>query len=114
MLGEKLSALLSTDNIAQYPWKRSAEIDYQVIVHVNRFDASTDEGIVLHARRTVLDPEGHVLVPTRGSKVSEPLTTQNYGSNVQAASRTVDQLSRQIAFTVSQIPSRSDSGGNHR
>ena len=40
VLAKNLGELMATDNVFQHPWKRSAGIDFLVLVTVNRFDAT--------------------------------------------------------------------------
>jgi hypothetical protein len=111
VLAENLAALLSTDDVVQYPWKRSARIDYQIIVTVNRFDAMMGGDTVLHARWTVCDGDGQTLVPPRASRIAEPAASADYEAIVQAGSRALEQLSRQIATEIPAVKSRPESRG---
>ena len=112
VLTENLSTLLATDDVVQYPWKRSTRIDYQIIVTVNQFDASIGGDTVLHARWTVNDAEGHPLVAPQGSRIVEHAASMDYGAMVEAASRAVEQLSRQITSAILEIGSMPHHQGN--
>ncbi len=100
VLAENLAELLSTDNVVQHPWKRSVRIDYHVLVTVNRFDATVGGDTVLHVRWTVSDGEGKTIVPMRASRIAESPASPGYEAIVQAGSRAVEQLSRQIATAI--------------
>lgn len=114
VLAENLAALLSTDDVLQYPWKRSVRVDYQVIVTVNRFDAAIGGDTVLHVRWTVCDGRGHTIVPPRASRIVEPAASADYEAIVQAGSRALEQLSRQIATAIQAIKSRPETRGSDR
>lgn len=103
VLAENLAALLSTDDVVQYPWKRSTQTDYQIIVTVNRFDAAIGGDTVLHARWSVCDGDGRTIVPPRASRLAEPAGSPDYEAIVQAGSRALEQLSRQIAGALQEI-----------
>jgi uncharacterized lipoprotein YmbA len=103
ILAENLATLLSTDDVVQYPWKRSERIDYQIIVTVNRFDAAMGGDTVLHARWNVCDADGHTIVPPRASRIAEPAGSADYEVIVQAGSRALEQLSRQIAGALQEM-----------
>ena len=111
VLAENLGVLLSTDNVAQYPWKRSTQIDYQIIVLVDRFDAVMGGDAVLHARWSVRDGDGQTSVPHRASRIAEPAASSEYEAIVQAESRAIEELSRQIAGAIRTIgPTRKPKG----
>jgi uncharacterized lipoprotein YmbA len=114
VLAENLAALLSTDDVVQYPWKRSARVDYQIIVMVNRFDAAMGGDTVLHARWTVCDGDGQTVVPPRASRITEPAASADYEAIVQAGSRALEQLSRQIAGAIQSIVPSPESERNDR
>ncbi|UCF33993.1 MAG: membrane integrity-associated transporter subunit PqiC [Phycisphaerales bacterium] len=112
VLAENLAALLSTDDVVHYPWKRSARVDYQIIVTVNRFDAVIGGDTVLHARWTVCDGGGHTIIPPRASRIAEPAASADYEAIVQAGSRALEQLGRQIAGAIQSIVASPESERN--
>ena len=113
VLAENLAALLSTDDVVQYPWKRSARIDCQIIVTVSRFDATRGGDTFLHVRWSVRDSDGHTIVPPRTSRIAEPAGSPDYEAIVQAGSRALEQLSRQIAGVLQEIePMPKPEGGD--
>jgi uncharacterized lipoprotein YmbA len=97
VLAENLATLLSTDRVVRYPWKRSAHVDYQVIVTVSRFDATQGGDAALHTRWSVCDGGGQTILTARASRITEPVASEGYEAIVQAGSRALEQLSRQIA-----------------
>ena len=103
VLAENLAALLSTDDVHQYPWKRSARLNYQIIVSVNRFDAVIGGDTVLNVRWTVSDGDGRTIVPPRASRIAKPAASADYEAIVQAGSRALEELSRQIAAAIQEI-----------
>ncbi len=106
VLAENLAELLSTDNVVPHPWKRSVRIDYHVPVTVNRFDATVGGDMVLHVRWSVSDADGNTLVRTRASRITESPASPGFEAIVQAGSRAVQQLSRQIATEIQAIKSQ--------
>lgn len=100
VLADNLSALLSTDRIVHYPWKRTEGIDYQVVVTVTRLDAVMSDSVSLYARWAVLGADGDVLIPTRTSRIDESMSGSNFDALALAASRATDRLSREIATSV--------------
>lgn len=114
VLTENLAVLLSTEDFVPYPWSRSARIDYQVIVTVNRFDATKGGDMVLHVRWTVSDGDGHTIVPPRASRIAEPVASEDYEAIVQAGSRAVEELSRQIVAAIQKLELAPGPGGSGR
>lgn len=114
VLAQNLSVLLSTDDVVEYPWKRSARVDYQISVTVNRFDAEKGGDTFLNARWTVSDGEGQTLVPPRASRIQKPAASTDYEVIVQAESRAVEQLSREIAAAIQKLEPTSGSGASDR
>ena len=113
VLAENLAALLSTDDVVQYPWKRSRQIDYQIIVTVNQFDAAMGGDTVLHVRWTVSDGDGRTIVPPRAARIAMPAVSADYEAIVQAGSRTLEELSRRIAAAIQRIePTPLSQGGD--
>ncbi len=114
VLAENLAVLLATDEVVEYPWKRSARIDYQVIVWVNRFDATMGGDAVLQVRWSVRDADGHTIVPPRASRIAQPAASANYEAIVQAGSRAVEELSREIAAAILKLGPAPGSGRSDR
>jgi len=112
VLAENLAELLSTDNVVQHPWKHSAQIDYRVLITVNRFDATVGGDTVLHVRWSVSDADGKTLVPSRTARIEESPASAGYEAIVQAGSQAVEQLSRQIATEIQAIKSPGTPGGD--
>lgn len=112
VLAENLAVLLSTDDVVEYPWKRSAGIDYQVLVTVNRFDATRSGDTVLHVRWTVRDADGHTIVPPRASRIAKPVASADYEAIVKAGSRALEELSRQIATAIQATKSPLETRGS--
>lgn len=105
VLQENLSALLSTDGIVQYPWKRSNPLDYQLSLDVIQFDGTKSQEAVLKVRWTLVGEDGETLLMKKASHFTEPVGGLNYEDFVQAMSRTLTSLSREIANAIKDLPS---------
>jgi len=112
VLSENLAELLSTDDVVQYPWKRSTRIDYQIIITVNRFDAILGGDTVLHVRWRVVDADGRTIIPPRASRISEPTASSGYEAIVQAGSRALEELSHLVATAIQESPTIPRSEGS--
>jgi uncharacterized lipoprotein YmbA len=101
VLAENLSTLLGTDRVAKLPQRRASKIKYQVTVEVLRFDADLEGTASLVARWSILGRGGKTSLAMRKSsftETSEPAGDQE--AVVAAMSRTVGDLSREIASTL--------------
>jgi len=100
VLQENLSALLSTDRIFQYPWKRPSLLDYQLSLDVIQFDGTKSQEAVLKVRWTLVGEDGETLLVEKTSYFTEPVGGLDYEDFVQAMSRTLDSLSKEIADAI--------------
>ena len=103
ILAENLSILLSTDYIFMFPFTQSAHIDYRVAVEVVRFDGELGKNAVLTARWTVMEGDNKEFKLVRRSKITKPIDDNSYEAMVAALSRTVEDLSREMAETIKTL-----------
>lgn len=104
VLAENLAILIPTDRMAVFPWEKSPPIEYQVVVEVTRFEGYTDGNSVLVARWSIFGADGKQELLTRQSTFTTPIgTLQNYEVTVSALSRSLADLSREIAAEVTAI-----------
>ena len=103
ILMENLATLLNTDQVALYPWRKSASVEYQVLVDVVQFDAEKGGDAVLIARWTLLEERSEKILKRKKSIFRKTLQSNNYRSIVSAQSQTVIELSREIAESIKAI-----------
>ncbi len=108
VLAENLSALLPTDQIVPFPWNRSTPPDYQLSLDVIQFDGKKNQEAILKVRWTVLGDDGETLFLQKTSQFSEPLGGSDYEVLVEAMSRMLASLSKEIANAINdRIPASS-------
>ncbi len=103
VLAENLSALLSTDHVFQYPWIRHAKVDYWLTVNIIKLDGSPGNNVSLKALWTISSGPEEKELTTRMSNFTERLDADNYRAMVAAMSRTVENLSREIAAELRSV-----------
>jgi uncharacterized lipoprotein YmbA len=103
VLAENLSILLATDQVAIFPWLKSSLVDYQVTVEVTRFDGSPGENALLRARWAIFGKNGKKMLLLDYSNFSEPTGSDDIQTMVAAISRTVENLSREIAKAIKSL-----------
>jgi len=103
VLAENISVLFSTDRVMVYPWKRSTQIDYQVVVDVTRFDGAVGGDVSMRARWTLLGDRGEKVFTKRNSRLSARTGAKTYEALVAAQSRMLVDLSREIAEEIKAL-----------
>lgn len=103
VLAENLSALLPRDKVTVFRWGGDASpfpAEYRVGIDVTRFEGTIGESVVLAARWSVYREGDREIVSAHESNVKEPLEGQEYDSLVEAMSRALATLSREIAAAI--------------
>ena len=99
-LAENLVLLLQNDSIVQYPWPGSIDVTYQVVVDVYRFDGILGEKALLEVQWSILGKKGKRALQLKRSTFVEPASGTTFGALVAAQSRTLENLSREIALAL--------------
>lgn len=102
VLAENLAVLLPSKKISVYPWKRSTQVDYQVVVKITRFDRAEGGDAVLLARWSILNGEG-VELYSRESRYAESVPSNDYAATVAAMNRALAQFSRELATMINGL-----------
>ncbi|HYQ71612.1 MAG TPA: PqiC family protein [Gammaproteobacteria bacterium] len=105
-LAENLSAMIPTDQVSIYPWTRSTRIDYQVSVDVTRFDADADGTVILAASWKIIRAEDGRIVSRDRKNYTRASGGLVYPAVVAALSRTLEELSHDIAASITALSAR--------
>jgi hypothetical protein len=103
VLTENLSALLAPDNVIVLRWGRDAypfPAAFRVGVDVTRFEGTIGESVILAARWSVSREEDRKILFVHESILKEPVEGQDYDALVEAMSRALAGLSREIAAAI--------------
>ena len=101
ILAENLSNLLNTEKVSIHPSRNWSEIDYQVLVNVWRFDASTQGKASLVANWSIRGKGGSQLLTMNKSVFSANMEpAASYADIVHALSETVEMLSHEITQAI--------------
>lgn len=103
VLTENLSALLNTNQVAVFPWRKAIPVEYQVIVDVVQFDAESGGNAVLIARWSILGDGGDKMYMIKKSTITVSTNTDDYAELVSAQSQTLAEFSREIAEAIKAI-----------
>jgi hypothetical protein len=101
VLEENLTDLLRGDSITVFLASDSSiPFDYRLEVDVLRLDGNLGNQVSLVAQWALLEAEEDELMLMRRSKYQEPAADNTYKGLVLAQSRTIEQLSRDIAAAI--------------
>jgi uncharacterized lipoprotein YmbA len=103
-LGENLSVLLGTERIYAYPWHSSDPLDYTVEMYVYRFERDTLGVVRFMSRWTLRDAESGNELVRRETTLEEPAGSAETSASVEAQSRVLAALSREIADAILRQP----------
>jgi len=103
VLSENLSNLLSTDRVFLLPAHRLIPIDYHIGVEVIQFDGELGGNAFLVARWGIFGGKDKKMLVTKKSSFTEPTGARGYEALVAAQSRTIGDLSREMAAAIKDI-----------
>ena len=103
VLHENLSKLLATNRIVEYPWNRSHLPDYQLSLEVLQFDGTKNQEAVLSVRWRLTGDDGKRVLQEKTSQFSEIIQGSDYEDLVEAMSRMLALLSREIADAITVL-----------
>jgi uncharacterized protein len=103
VLAENLSRLLCTKEIVLFPWKPSKAPEYRVEVGVVQMDGTLGGAVSLEAWWSVSSGGENKTRAVRKTRYSEPVGGRDYTALVQAHSRALAALSRDIAAALKEL-----------
>lgn len=99
VLGENLSALLSTNRVYIFPWPKKNP-EYQLLIDIIQFDGKLPGNVELTARWTLLKDGLETRIYRKRFSDKKPIAAQGYSGMVSAMSLVLYDLSREIADSV--------------
>jgi uncharacterized protein len=101
-----LAAQAGTENIIIFPWYNTVHIDMQVQIDVYRFETDSQGIAHLSAKWTLLDSTGKNILYTVECTLTQQSKPGDTTDSVAALSRTIGDLSGQIANMIHQLRSQ--------
>ncbi len=92
--------------VVVFPWYNTVHIDMQVQIDVYRFETDTSGTATLSAKWTILDATGKNILYTVESNLTQPSKPGDMTEAAAALSRTIGDLSGQIANMLQQLLSQ--------
>jgi uncharacterized lipoprotein YmbA len=107
VMSRDLAAQIGTQQIVVFPWYNTIHVDLQVQVEVYRFETDSQGLAQLSAKWTVRDSDGKNILYVAESNLSQQSKAGDTADAAAALSKTVGDLSREIANMVGQLRARS-------
>jgi len=101
VLAANLAASLPVEAVF-FPWRRSAAIDYQILVQVQRFDTDSEGNATLQARWALLGKGGATELVARSDVFVASSVATSHADRAAAMSRVLADLSASIVSVVSE------------
>jgi hypothetical protein len=102
VFSENLSTLLDTQRIEKYPWSLRTKVDYQVEIHVQRFETTSDGQTQLVASWIIRDGQGGKILYASQTTAGEPAGPDGVSASA-ALSGDLAILSKEIASRVTEL-----------
>ncbi|MGD1026123.1 PqiC family protein [Candidatus Binatus soli] len=106
VMARDLAAQAGTRRVIIFPWYNTTHIDFQVQIDVYRFETDGQGNAQLSAKWTILDSTGKNILYTAESNLTQPSKPGDTTDAAAALSRTVGDLSGQIANMLRQVRSQ--------
>lgn len=103
VLAENLTRLVCTKSVSLFLWNTSAPVDYRVIMEVMKMDGTLGKEAVLEAWWSIVSGKDSKVLASRQSKFAEAVTSPSYEAFVQAHSRALEALSRDVAQGITKL-----------
>ncbi|MGD8640296.1 MAG: PqiC family protein [Gammaproteobacteria bacterium] len=103
ILAENLYQLVNGIKVSLHPWRDQRDIDYQIIVTLYQFDTDIDGNVVMSSTWSILQAGSDQLLYSRRTIINEKAGNPDYPALVDAQSKAVEKLTREIAEKLQEI-----------
>ena len=109
VVSENLDSLVDDAVVVAFPYTHIADLDYQLVGRISRFDADGDGTAVLQIQWSVVSPRDEfVIAPKRARYEARVARAGDYPALARAMSEVLQQFSRDVAASLENAMSRSD------
>ena len=107
VVSENLDSLMSNAVVVAFPYTHIADLDYQLVGRVSRFDAGADGNAVLQLQWGVISSRNEFVVqPRRARYAVSAGQAGDYPALARAMSELLQQFSRDVAQTLQSVRQR--------
>jgi hypothetical protein len=103
ILAENLTRLICTKNVSLFLWNSSAPVDYRVVMEVMKMDGILGKEAVLEAWWSIVSGKESKVLVSKQSRITEAVRSQSYEAFVQAHSKALEALSRDVAQEINKL-----------
>ena len=103
VMEENLALLLETDRVMARPWERYFQPDVRIALDIRQFDGRLGEYASLNATWMIISPKDDAPLLVRRTIIQEAVTGEGYDGLVDAQSRAIEGLCRDIAKALSTL-----------
>jgi uncharacterized lipoprotein YmbA len=103
VVSENLDSLMSNAVVAAFPYTHIADLDYQLVGRIGRFDAGMDGTVVLQMQWGVISSrDDFVVQPRRVRYEASAARAGDYPALVRAMNEVLQQFSRDVAKALNE------------
>lgn len=107
VVSENLDSLMSNAVVVAFPYTHIADLDYQLIGRISRFDAGMDGTVVLQMQWGVISSrDDFVVQPRRVRYEASAARAGNYPAQLRAMNEVLQQFSRDVAEALNEADMR--------
>jgi uncharacterized lipoprotein YmbA len=107
IVSENLDSLIDGAVVVSFPYTHNADLDYQLIGRISRFDADQDGTAVLQIQWGVItSKDDYVIRPKRARYEAQAAQAGDYPALARAMSEVLQQFSRDVAESLQSVMSR--------
>ena len=103
VLSKNVAILQPNAIVRSYPWSVYGNVDYRVIIDINRFDTQLGKSVNLEASWAIMEEKNHTIVSNGQTKLQQPLNEASYNSAAQGLSKLLSELSQQLSLALVQV-----------
>ena len=107
VIAENLDSLMSDAVVVAFPYTHIANLDYQLVGRISRFDADSDGTVVLQMQWGVISSrDDFLLQPRRARYEASVAQAGGYPARVRAMNEVLQQFSRDVAESLNGVEVR--------
>ncbi len=100
VLADNLSRILGSEAVLPYPWASTLDLDYQIVVDVSRFDATSENRVVLDVQWQLFDGRTNKLLRIQRTRLETIAEGSSYSAQVEAQNQALVKFGQILAKSL--------------
>ena len=100
VLADNLSRILGSEAVLPYPWASTLDLDYQIVVDVSRFDATSANRVVLDVQWQLFDGRTNKLLRIQRTRLETVAEGSSYSAQVEAQNQALVKFGQILAKSL--------------